>query len=174
MPTTPQIVISAPDPAWGRDDDTHLHVVLVHPEIPGNTGNIARLCSATGAVLHLVEPLGFVLKDRYLRRAGLDYWPHVTLVVHPSWGSVAELFAPERLHLFTTKTERIYTDSPIRPGDVLVFGRESQGLEDSFHTRYPERLVRIPMRPEARSLNLANACAIGTYEARRQLGWDQD
>ncbi|MEO1268605.1 MAG: tRNA (cytidine(34)-2'-O)-methyltransferase [Myxococcota bacterium] len=151
-----------------------MHLVLVHPEIPGNTGNIARLCAATGAVLHLVEPLGFVLKDRYLRRAGLDYWPKMVLCVHPNWEAVTALFSPERLHLFTTKATHSYVETSYTGGDALVFGRESRGLDESLLKAYPERCIRIPMRPQARSLNLSNACAIAIYEARRQVGWTGD
>lgn len=166
-----QIIISEPDPRWGTEADTDLHIVLVHPEIPGNTGNIARLCAATGATLHLVEPLGFVLQDRYLRRAGLDYWPQMTLCVHPSWEAVASIFPEARWHLFTTRTERSYADVTYTPGAALIFGRESRGLDEAIIDAHPERCVTIPMREEARSLNLSNACAIGVYEARRQVGW---
>ena len=105
--TNKQIVISDPDPRWGSPDDHRTHVVLVHPEIPGNTGNVARLCAGADAVMHLVEPLGFKLEDRYLRRAGLDYWPNVTLCIHPDWDAVTHLFPRDRLHLFTTKTDRL-------------------------------------------------------------------
>lgn len=166
-----QIIISPFDPRWGTEEDDATHLVLVHPEIPANTGNIARLCAGTDVVLHLVEPLGFVLQDRYLKRAGLDYWPGVTLFVHPDWDSVASRFPAERMHLLTTKGQRNYTDSPATPGSVFVMGRESRGLPPDIRDAYPDRLFRIPITGKVRSLNLANACAIVLYEARRKQGW---
>jgi tRNA (cytidine/uridine-2'-O-)-methyltransferase len=168
-----QIVLSPPSPTWGTDADTTLHVVLVSPEIPPNTGSIARLCAATGCHLHLVEPLGFALEDRHLKRAGLDYWPNVGLTVHASFEAVAEIFPAERLHLFSARaTSARYTDVTYRLGDALVFGRETKGLPPEVTGRYPDRLRLIPIRPAGvRSLNLSNAASIGVYEALRQLGF---
>src|SRR6201996_2763505 len=110
----------------------HLQVVLVEPEIPPNTGNIARLCAATNTVLHLVEPLGFRLDDKTLKRAGMDYWQHVTWHTWPSWNAFVEAHAQARLHLLTTKTTRLYTQARFEPGDFLVFGRETKGLPESL------------------------------------------
>lgn len=144
------------------------HVVLVQPEIPQNTGNIARTCAATGCTLHLVRPLGFEISDKYLRRAGLDYWHLVNVEVHESLEAFLAQYPAARLHLFTTKAKRTYTQAQYRAGDFLVFGRETRGLDEEFLVQHPEACVRIPMREEARSLNLSNSVAIAVYEALRQ------
>lgn len=144
------------------------HVVLVQPEIPQNTGNIARTCAATGCTLHLVRPLGFDISDKYLRRAGLDYWHLVNVEVHESLEAFLAQYPAARLHLFTTKAKRTYTQAQYRAGDFLVFGRETRGLDEEFLVQHPEACVRIPMREEARSLNLSNSVAIAVYEALRQ------
>jgi tRNA (cytidine/uridine-2'-O-)-methyltransferase len=149
-------------------------IVLVEPEIPPNTGNIARLCAATRAHLHLVEPLGFRIDEQAVRRAGLDYWPLVTLSTHPDYATArARLSAarPSARHfLFTGKAERSYLDAEFRPGDVLVFGKESRGLPESLLELYPGEWLGIPTLGPVRSLNLANAVAIALYEALRQVG----
>lgn len=147
------------------------NVVLVHPEIPQNTGNIGRLTAGCRAKLHLIHPLGFSLDDRYLRRAGLDYWPEVSLQDYPDWEAFEATLAPEsRLCLFTTKAERPYTEMAFEAGDILVFGGESSGLPTWLHERYSERRCRIPIEnPKIRSLNLSNAVAVVLYEAMRQL-----
>ena len=144
------------------------HVVLVQPEIPQNTGNIARTCAATGCTLHLVRPLGFDISDKYLRRAGLDYWHLVNVEVHDSLEAFLAQYPAARLHLFTTKAKRTYTQAQYRAGDFLVFGRETRGLDEEFLVQHPEACVRIPMREEARSLNLSNSVAIAVYEGLRQ------
>ena len=144
------------------------HVVLVQPEIPQNTGNIARTCAATGCTLHLVRPLGFEISDKYLRRAGLDYWHLVNVEVHDSLEAFLAQYPAARLHLFTTKAKRTYTQAQYRAGDFLVFGRETRGLDEEFLVQHPEACVRIPMREEARSLNLSNSVAIAVYEGLRQ------
>ncbi|MEI8293819.1 MAG: tRNA (cytidine(34)-2'-O)-methyltransferase [bacterium] len=147
-----------------------LHVVLVEPEIPPNTGNIARLCLAAGARLHLVGPLGFSLDEAALRRAGMDYW-HLCDVKH--WGSLEELLTAEgagRFFYFTTKTSRVYWTEEFEDGDFLVFGRESRGLPESLLRDKPDQCLTIPMEPEARSLNLATSVGIALYEAKRQIG----
>jgi tRNA (cytidine/uridine-2'-O-)-methyltransferase len=147
------------------------HVVLVEPEIPPNTGNIARLCGATGTILHLVGRLGFSLEDRYLRRAGLDYWPAVDL---RRWESMAELeqaFPDARRWLTSKKAERPYTAAGFRPGDFLVFGKETEGLPEALLAAHPEQTIRIPIfSPLVRSLNLSTAAGIVLYEALRQTG----
>ena len=150
------------------------HVVLVEPEIPPNTGNIARLCLATGAHLHLVGPLGFSLDDRQLRRAGLDYWPQVQKTVWASWG---EFWQPprstppaKRAFFLTTKATRPYHAVGFQRGDFLIFGRETRGLPEGLLAAQPaEARLTIPMLPEARSLNLATAVAIVLFEAVRQV-----
>ncbi len=150
-----------------------LHVVLVEPEIPPNTGNIGRLCLATGAHLHLVKPLGFLIDDRTLKRAGLDYWKDVNVTV---WESLAELQAaqpPEARYFFlTTKTDRPYWATRFRDGDYLVFGRETKGLPEPLLAANPDSLLTIPMTPQTRSLNLATSVGIVLYEAVRQLTLD--
>lgn len=146
-----------------------LHVVLVEPEIPPNTGNIGRLCLAAGAHLHLVKPLGFSIDDRELKRAGLDYWKEVRVSV---WESFAALQAAQpadaRYYFLTTKTDRVYWDTAFRDGDFLVFGRETKGLPEPLLAANRERLLTIPMTPQTRSLNLATAVGIVLYEAVRQ------
>jgi tRNA (cytidine/uridine-2'-O-)-methyltransferase len=149
-----------------------IHVVLVHPEIHWNTGNAGRTCVATGAVLHLVEPLGFSLDERQVKRAGLDYWQHVDLRVWPGWeqfeNALPSLGEP---FFFSTKAERTLWDAPLGvSGDVvLIFGRETGGLPPEIHERYADRFVRIPMlSPRVRSLNLSTTVAIALYEVLRR------
>jgi len=146
-----------------------LHIVLVEPEIPPNTGNIGRLCLATGSRLHLVGPLGFDLDAPALRRAGLDYWHRVDL---HRWDAFAPLRAASAtgasFHFFTTKSRRPFWDAAFRDGDYLVFGRETKGLPESLLAENPEACLTIPIRDDARSLNLATAVGIGLYEALRQ------
>ncbi len=147
------------------------HVVLVEPEIPPNTGNIARLCLAAAAHLHLIQPLGFSLDDRYLRRAGMDYWKQVQVTVWENWDTfrAVHLAHAEPSHyLLTTKTDRPYYNASFRPGDTLIFGRETRGLPESLLASHPTRLLTIPMAPAARSLNLATAVGIVLFEALRQ------
>ena len=147
------------------------HVVLVEPEIPPNTGNIARLCLAAGSHLHLIQPLGFSLEDRYLRRAGMDYWKEVQVSVWAGWETfrAAHLAGREPRHyLLTTKTDRPYYEAAFLPGDYLIFGRETRGLPESLLAAEPGRLLTIPMAPAARSLNLATAVGIVLFEALRQ------
>lgn len=148
-----------------------MHIVMVEPEIPGNTGNVARLCAANGFALHLVRPLGFVLDDKHLKRAGLDYWHLVDVVVHDSFADVERAYCGHRFHYFTTKARRAYTDVRYAADDLLVFGKETAGLPATLLADHAEECVRIPMRREARSLNLSNAVAIASYEALRQIGF---
>ena len=146
-----------------------LHVVLIEPEIPPNTGNIARLCLAAGARLHLVGPLGFSLEEKALRRAGMDYWEQCDV---KQWASFAELRAKDpraRYFFFTTKTESVYWDAVFRDGDYLVFGRETRGLPESLLAENAPFCRAIPMAPGARSLNLATAAGIVLYEALRHI-----
>ena len=145
-----------------------LNVVLIEPEIPQNTGNIARTCACTGARLHLVEPMGFRLTQRNLARAGCDYWDEVEIV---RWSCVDEFFeahGADELHLFTGRTNRNYVDVEYGADAFLLFGRESAGIDPAILERFASRCVRIPMREGLRSLNLSNAVAIAAYEALRQ------
>ena len=148
-----------------------LHAVLVRPEIPHNTGAIGRTCVALGCDLALVRPLGFALSDEYVRRAGLDYWQHLSLAVYDNWDDFLARARPGRMHFLSTKGGRSLYETAFEPGDTLVFGSESAGLPEPFYERYRDALVRIPMPGEhARSLNLANAASIALYEAYRQIG----
>ena len=145
------------------------HVVLVEPEIPQNAGNIARTCA--GCVLHLVKPLGFEISDKYLKRAGLDYWDLVEVRVHENLVEALRALEGVKLHLFTTKAQKRYDEAVYHRGDALVFGKETRGLEEEFLVSRPEDCVRIPMLDERRSLNLSNAVAIAVYEGLRQNGF---
>lgn len=148
-----------------------LNIVLVEPEIPMNTGNIARTCAATRSRLHLIEPLGFDISDKAVKRAGLDYWPMVDLRVYPNLTDFFQKNPQPDLWLATTKAPQDYTKAVFRDGCWLFFGKETAGLPADLRQRYFDRCIRIPMRPDARSLNLANSVAILTYEALRQQGF---
>ena len=148
-----------------------LNIVLVEPEIPQNTGNIARTCAATRSRLHLVKPLGFDISEKAVRRAGLDYWHMVDLRVYDSLDHFFAVNPRPDLWLATTKAPRDYTQATFREGCWLMFGKETAGLPEDLRTHWQDRCVRIPMRPDARSLNLANSVAVLTYEALRQLGF---
>ena len=149
-----------------------MDVVLVAPEIPPNTGSIGRLCVASDTTLHLIEPLGFVIDDKHLRRAGLDYWRHVRLVRYRDWDAFVAAARPaSRLLCFAAGAPRPYTAVAYRPDDYLVFGGESRGLPPALRARYADATYAIPIRsPHVRSLNLATAVAIVLYEALRQQG----
>ncbi len=150
--------------------DPPLSIVLVEPEIPPNTGNIARCCAATGSPLHLVEPLGFRLTDTAMKRAGLDYWSHVDVQRHLNWEAFIQKIQPPRLHLFSTSGKRSFFDTTFREGDYLVFGSETKGLPDALLQEWPDHVIGLPMRLDrVRSLNLANAVGIALYEALRQI-----
>ena len=148
-----------------------LNIVLVEPEIPQNTGNIARTCAATRSRLHLVRPLGFDISDRAVRRAGLDYWPMVDLQVYDSLDHFFAVHPEPDLWLATTKAPRDYAQAQFREDCWLMFGKETAGLPEDLRLRWSHRCIRIPMRPDARSLNLANSVAVLTYEALRQQGF---
>ena len=147
------------------------HIVLVEPEIPGNTGNISRLCAATGCHLHLVRPLGFTIDDKTLKRAGLDYWHLLTVSYHDNFAELQKLYPTGRFFCHTTKTDKFHSDVAFQPGDFLVFGKETAGLPATILNQYPDRCVRLPMIEGARSLNLSNAVAVSVYEALRQTGY---
>ncbi len=150
-----------------------INIVFVNPEIPPNTGNIARTCAATGTKLHLVKPLGFNIDDKSVKRAGLDYWPYVDLEVHESLDAFMEKYGQERLWLATTKGASIYTEVEYKDGDFILFGRETAGLPKEFVESLPGRGVRIPMSVDTRtrSFNLSNSANIILFEALRQLGF---
>ena len=146
-----------------------MHIVLHEPEIPQNSGNIARTCACTGTPLHLIKPLGFEISDARLKRAGLDYWPHLDISIHDTWDEYLEAANPRRMMMLSTHGEKSLYDCRFEEGDALVFGNESSGLPRDFYGRYRESLFRIPMPGEhARSINLANAVSIAAYECFRQ------
>ena len=147
------------------------HVVLYQPEIPPNTGNISRLCAASDCTLHLVKPLGFSLEDKYLKRAGLDYWQFLKLEIHESWQEFYAAYGHNRMFFATTKATHSYHQMIYREGDFLVFGPETRGLPSDVLTIKPESNIRIPILHETRSLNLSSAVAIVLYEALRQIDY---
>ncbi|HHU30290.1 MAG: tRNA (uridine(34)/cytosine(34)/5-carboxymethylaminomethyluridine(34)-2'-O)-methyltransferase TrmL [Bacillota bacterium] len=148
-----------------------MHVVLVEPEIPPNTGNVSRTCAVTGTILHLVEPLGFSLDERHLRRAGLDYWDRLQLVVHKSLEAFFQWASKGKMWFFTTSGSRLYTDVAYGRDDYLLFGKETAGLPKWLLEKHPKQCLRIPMGKNIRSLNLSNSVAIVLYEALRQQGF---
>jgi len=148
-----------------------MNIVLIEPEIPQNTGNIARTCACVGAVLHLVEPMGFRLTQRNLARAGCDYWDEVEIVRWPCADAFFEAHGADELHLFTGQATRRHTEVAFGKDAFLLFGRESAGIDQAILDRFADRCVRIPMREGLRSLNLSNAVAIAAYEALRQQGF---
>ena len=148
-----------------------MYIVLYQPEIPQNTGNIARTCAATGAHLILIEPLGFEISDKYLKRAGLDYFHLVDMQVLPSFDALLEKYPGAAFHFASTKAPRAYHEAQYGENDFIVFGCETKGLPESLLSRVYDRCIRIPMRKEARSLNLSNSVAIVLYEALRQQGF---
>jgi len=147
-----------------------LNIVLVEPEIPPNTGNVARLCAATGATLHLVKPLGFEITDKHLKRAGLDYWDMLDIHVYENYAEFEEKNPVGTRYLATTKARRLHTEIQFEQGGYLLFGKETKGLAPEILARYPETTMRLPMRSDARSLNLSNSVAVVVYEALRQWG----
>jgi tRNA (cytidine/uridine-2'-O-)-methyltransferase len=150
-----------------------IHIVFVEPEIPQNTGNIARTCAATDTVLHLVKPLGFNIDDKSVRRAGLDYWEHVKLEIHESFGEFLDKYRDATMYLATTKGGNRYSDVEFMDGDMILFGRETKGLPKDFIEERKEMAIRIPMSENTRlrSLNLSNSANIILFEALRQLGY---
>ncbi|MBO7187228.1 MAG: tRNA (uridine(34)/cytosine(34)/5-carboxymethylaminomethyluridine(34)-2'-O)-methyltransferase TrmL [Clostridia bacterium] len=151
-----------------------LNIVLVEPEIPQNTGNIARTCAATGASLHLVRPLGFEITDKQLKRAGLDYWDKLNIYYYDSFNELLEKFyTGDNFHFFSTKSKHTHTEITYKDGDFLIFGKESRGLPEPLLKEHYDECVRIPMIGSLRSLNLSNSVAVGVYEAIRQIGYKE-
>ncbi|GAC1359889.1 MAG: tRNA (uridine(34)/cytosine(34)/5-carboxymethylaminomethyluridine(34)-2'-O)-methyltransferase TrmL [Vulcanimicrobiaceae bacterium] len=156
----------------GSAEQAPLHIVLVEPQIPPNTGNVARLCAATGAALHLVEPLGFRIDDRELKRAGLDYWESLNVIVHPSFAAFLTATEHLRRWFLSTHARLPYTQAAFQPGDMLVFGRETAGLPKEILAAYADHALRIPMREESvRSLNLSTSVGIVAYAALASIGF---
>lgn len=150
----------------------NLNIVLFEPEIPQNTGNIARTCVLTNSKLHLIKPMGFSLDEKQVRRAGLDYWPFLDLEIHESYDELREKYKEGTFYFSTTKGSNFYTDITYKSGDFIVFGKESAGLPDRIRDSNPERCIRVPMlETSTRSLNLSNTVGIVAYEALRQFGF---
>ncbi|MBI4064101.1 MAG: tRNA (cytidine(34)-2'-O)-methyltransferase [Elusimicrobia bacterium] len=146
-----------------------MHIVLIEPEIHWNTGNIGRTCIATGSTLHLVGKLGFSIEDKEVKRAGLDYWPKIRLSVHQSFEQFLSGIAPDApLLFFSTKAKKLFWDAPYRPDSYLIFGSETKGLPKELYERYANRMYRIPITDDVRSLNLSTAAGVVLYEALRQ------
>lgn len=167
-PPSAQLVAGQPG---SSGPPARMHVVLVNPLIPQNTGSVSRLCAGTFTELHLVGRLGFSLEDRLLKRAGLDYWPNVVLHLHDSFDDLVAKFAPERLALFSSHATRPYSDFVPRGDSWLVFGTETTGLPMALRERYADHLYKIPMSPHTRSLNLATSVGITLFDSLRQLGF---
>ena len=148
------------------------HIVLVEPEIPQNAGNIARTCAATGTHLHMIRPLGFEVSDKYLKRAGLDYWHLVDISYYDSFDELQAKYPDSRFFYFTTKGRHRHSDVAFHDGDFLVFGKETKGLPEELLMKNEETCLRIPMFSEARSLNLSNSVAVALYEALRQTDYE--
>lgn len=150
------------------------NIVLVEPEIPPNTGSIARLCGATDCILHLVHPLGFSTDDKHLKRAGLDYWEHVSIHHWDSFNALLKTIPETKMHLFSTKCHKNFTEVHFIPGDFLIFGKETKGIDAEILHLYNDRCLTLPMKnPNIRSLNLAMTVGIVVYEALRQQGFDR-
>ncbi len=146
------------------------HIVLYEPEIPSNTGNIGRLCVGTHSVLHLIKPMKFLLNDKYLKRAGLDYWDKLQIEIHDSWDAFLMKYQNAQKYFFSTKADKLYTNISFRDGDFLIFGPETRGLPESILHEHWEHSYTIPMTKDIRSINLSNSVAIVLYEGIRQVG----
>lgn len=149
------------------------NIVLVEPEIPQNTGNIVRTCAATGCKLHLVKPLGFSVEDKYLKRAGLDYWHATEIFYYESIKELLNRHTNSNFYFFSTKAGKVYTEIEYQQGDFLVFGKETKGLDETLLQANLDRAVRLPMLGDTRSLNLSNTVAIAVYEGWRQLSFSK-
>ncbi len=145
-----------------------IRIILYQPQIPQNTGNVVRTCAVTGSALSLVTPLGFSISDRWLKRAGLDYWEGVDVTTIDDFDAYLQN-AKDNFYFFSSKGTKLYYDVPYKPNDILIFGSETSGLPDKYHQLYSERFVKIPMKEGARCLNLATSVGIGCYEAIRQI-----
>lgn len=151
--------------------DINFHVVLYQPEIPANTGNIGRLCVGTNSMLHIIKPMRFLLTDKYVKRAGLDYWDKLSLKIHDSLDDFLLEFPDSNIYFCTTKTESNYTERKYKKGDVFIFGPESRGIPEEILEQYQKQNITIPMSSQIRSINLSNSVAIVIYEAWRQIGF---
>lgn len=156
----------------GLNSNCSFRVVLFQPEIPANTGNIGRICVGMNADLHIIKPMRFLLTDKYLKRAGLDYWKKLTVFFHEDFDNFINLFPENNIYYCTTKSTNIYTERKFKQGDIFIFGPETQGIPESILNKYSEQNISIPMTHKIRSVNLSNSVAIILYEAWRQIGFD--
>ena len=156
----------------GLNSNCSFRVVLFQPEIPANTGNIGRICVGMNADLHIIRPMRSLLTDKYLKRAGLDYWKKLTVFFHEDFNDFTHLFPENSIYYCTTKSTNIYSDRKFKQGDIFVFGPETQGIPESILNKYREQTITIPMTRKIRSVNLSNSVAIILYEAWRQIGFD--
>lgn len=152
-------------------NNPNFHVVLYQPEIPANTGNIGRLCVGTNSMLHIIKPMRFLLTDKLVKRAGLDYWDKLSLKIHDSLDDFLTEFTDSNIYFCTTKTESNYTDRKYTKGDIFIFGPESRGIPENILEQYQKQNITIPMSSQIRSINLSNSVAIVIYEAWRQIGF---
>lgn len=150
-----------------------MHIILHQPEIPANTGNIGRTCVATGTGLHLIEPLGFSLSEKNIKRAGMDYWEHLSVTRYINFDEFKTLHQGAKIWMATTKARLAYTDAVFGPDDFIMFGKESAGIPEEILVDYEKTCIRIPMLPQIRSLNLSNSVAVVLYEALRQQNFPQ-
>ncbi len=155
------------------NQERKMNIVLHEPEIPANTGNIGRTCVATGSRLHLIQPLGFCLEEKQLRRAGLDYWKDLDVTVYQNFEEFLERNAGARIYMATTKAKQIYSEVSYQADDYIMFGKESAGIPEEILVNYKETCIRIPMKSNIRSLNLSNSVAVVLYEALRQTKFEQ-
>jgi len=153
------------------DSKINFHIVLYQPEIPANTGNIGRLCVGTNSMLHIIKPMRFLLTDKLVKRAGLDYWDKLSLKIHDSLDELLTEFSDSNIYFCTTKTESNYADRKYKKGDVFIFGPESRGIPEDILGKYQKNNITIPMSSQIRSINLSNSVAIVIYEAWRQIGF---
>ena len=159
------------DNAEMSSPEINFHVVLYQPEIPANTGNIGRICVGANSMLHIIKPMRFLLTDKLLKRAGLDYWDKLTLKIHDSFEEFLLEFPDNNIYFCTTKTDRKFTEIKYEKGDVFIFGPESRGIPENILEQYQKQNVTIPMSSQIRSMNLSNSVAIVIYEAWRQIGF---
>ena len=149
--------------------EINFKIVLYNPEIPANTGNIGRLCLGANAELHIIKPMRFFINDKYLKKAGIDYWEKVKLFLHDDWESFVANYPKDNIYLCSTKGKRLYTDVSYQKNDILVFGPESRGLPEDMLNEYGDKVITIPMHKDIRSINLCNSVAIVLYEGMRQV-----
>jgi len=154
-----------------KENDINFHIILYQPEIPANTGNIGRICVGTNSMMHIIKPMRFLLTDKLVKRAGLDYWNKLEIRIHDNWEEFQKEFPINKIYYCTTKTDKKFTDVKFKKGDAFVFGPESRGIPEDILNKYKNQNITIPMTKEIRSINLSNSVAIVVYEAWRQIGF---